>query len=153
MSSTSRVKEALEAAGLATRVVEFPQTTRTAADAAKAIGCEVGQIVKSLVFRVGNDPLLILASGTNRVNEGAVAITIGAKIAKADADFVRERTGFVIGGVPPVGHLAPIRTLIDEDLLRFERIWAAAGTPNSVFELTAADLPRLTGGTVLRIAS
>jgi len=150
--SVDRVQQALEAAGLTTRVVEMPQTTRTASDAAKAIGCEVAQIAKSLVFRVGDDPLLVIASGTNRVNEAAVARAIGATIAKADADFVRERTGFAIGGVPPLGHRTPIRTLIDEDLLRFERIWAAAGTPNAVFELFSADLPRITGGTVVQIS-
>jgi len=152
MSSIDRVQQALEAAGMTPRVVEMPQTTRTATDAAKAIGCEVAQIAKSLVFRVGDEPLLVIASGTNRVNEAAVASAIGAAITKADAEFVRERTGFAIGGVPPVGHRTPIRTLIDEDLLRFERIWAAAGTPNAVFELSSAELPRITGGSVLRIS-
>lgn len=153
-NSTSRVQEALEAAGFVARVREMPATTRTAADAAKAIGCEVAQIAKSLVFRIRDSdaPLLVIASGTNRVNETAVASAIGAAIVKADAEFVRERTGFAIGGVPPVGHRPPIRTLIDEDLLRFDRIWAAAGTPYAVFELTASDLPRLTGGAVVRIA-
>jgi len=150
--STSRVQQALEAAGLTTRIVEMPQTTRTASDAAKAIGCEVGQIAKSLVFRVGDDPLLVIASGTNRVNEAKVATAIGATITKADAEFVRERTGFAIGGVPPVGHSSKIRTLIDEDLLRFDHIWAAAGTPNAVFELSPAELPRITGGSVARIS-
>ena len=145
-------QQVLEAAGLTTRVVEFAQTTRTASDAAKAIGCEVGQIAKSLIFRVSNDPLLVIASGTNRVNEAALAKEIGAAITKADAGFVRERTGFAIGGVPPLGHRMPIRTLIDEDLLRFERIWAAAGTPNAVFELFSADLPRITGGAVIKIS-
>ena len=145
-------QQVLEAAGLTTRVVEFAQTTRTASDAAKAIGCEVGQIAKSLIFRVSDDPLLVIASGTNRVNEAALAKEIGGAITKADAEFVRERTGFAIGGVPPLGHRMPIRTLIDEDLLRFERIWAAAGTPNAVFELFSADLPRITGGAVIKIS-
>ena len=130
----------------------MPQTTRTASDAAKAIGCELGQIAKSLVFRVGEYPLLVIASGTNRVNEAALAKEIGGAITKADAEFVRERTGFAVGGVPPLGHRMPIRTLIDEDLLRFERIWAAAGTPNAVFELFSADLPRITGGAVIKIS-
>jgi prolyl-tRNA editing enzyme YbaK/EbsC (Cys-tRNA(Pro) deacylase) len=151
MSSIDRVRQALQAAGMTPRVMEMPQTTRTAADAAKAIGCEVAQIAKSLVFRIGNEPLLVITSGTNRVNETAVASAIGAAITKADAEFVRQITGFAIGGVPPVGHSAPIRTLIDEDLLRFERIWAAAGTPNAVFELSPAELPRITGGSVVRI--
>jgi prolyl-tRNA editing enzyme YbaK/EbsC (Cys-tRNA(Pro) deacylase) len=145
VNSLSRVREALAAAGLQARVVEMPQTTRTAADAAKAIGCEVAQIAKSLVFRAGDDAVLVIASGTNRVDASRLGLT------KADADFVREKTGFAIGGVPPIGHLTPIRTLIDEDLLRFDRIWAAAGTPNAVFELTPADLPRITGGAVVRI--
>ena len=145
-------QQVLEAAGLTTRVVEFAQTTRTASDAAKAVGCEVGQIAKSLIFRVSDDPLLVIASGTNRVNEAALAKEIGGAITKADAEFVRERTGFAVGGVPPLGHRMPIRTLIDEDLLRFERIWAAAGTPNAVFELFSADLPRITGGAVIKIS-
>ncbi|HLJ73991.1 MAG TPA: YbaK/EbsC family protein [Thermoanaerobaculia bacterium] len=147
MNSTSRVQAALAAAGLPAKVVEMPQTTRTAADAAKAIGCEVAQIAKSLVFRSGDEAVLVIASGTNRVDASRLGL------AKADAEFVRERTGFAIGGVPPVGHSAPIRTLIDEDLLRFDRIWAAAGTPNAVFELTPADLRRLTGGTVTNVGS
>lgn len=123
----------------------MPQTTRTAADAAKAIGCEVAQIAKSLVFRSGDEAVLVIASGTNRVDAARLGLT------KADADFVREKTGFAIGGVPPVGHISPIRTLIDEDLLRFDRIWAAAGTPNAVFELSPSDLPRITGGAVVNI--
>src|SRR5947209_1440135 len=131
----SRVQEALAAAGLATRVVEMPQSTRTAADAAKS-GAAV----------------LVIASGTNRVNESSIAAVVGEPIGKADAEFVRAWTGYAIGGVPPVGHSMPIRTFIDEDLLRFERIWAAAGTPNAVFELTAADLARITGGVVIRVS-
>jgi prolyl-tRNA editing enzyme YbaK/EbsC (Cys-tRNA(Pro) deacylase) len=133
--------------------MELPQSTRTAADAAKAIGCEVGQIAKSLVFRAieSGSAVLVIASGTNRVNESAIAAAIGEPIGKADADFVRARTGFAIGGVPPIGHPEPIRTFIDEDLLRFDRIWAAAGTPNAVFELSPADLGQLTGGSVIRV--
>ncbi len=151
--SASRVQEALAAAGIGARVVELPQSTRTATDAAKAVGCQVGQIAKSLVFRAreSGSAVLVIASGTNRVNEAAIAEAIGEPIGKADAEFVRARTGYAIGGVPPVGHVQSIRTLIDEDLLRFDRIWAAAGTPNAVFELSAAELPRLTGGTVMRV--
>ncbi len=154
-SSTSRVQEALTAAGLEARVVELPQSTRTAADAAKAIGCQVGQIAKSLVFRASESgsAVLVIASGTNRVNETTIAAAIGEPIGKADADFVRSRSGYAIGGVPPVGHATPMRTFIDEDLLRFDRIWAAAGTPNAVFELSPADeLQRITGGTVIRVS-
>ena len=153
--SAARVQEVLTAAGLEARVVELPQSTRTAADAAKAIGCQVGQIAKSLVFRASESgsAVLVIASGTNRVNEATIAAEIGEPIGKADADFVRARSGYAIGGVPPVGHATPMRTFIDEDLLRFDRIWAAAGTPNAVFELSpAAELQRITGGTVIRVS-
>jgi prolyl-tRNA editing enzyme YbaK/EbsC (Cys-tRNA(Pro) deacylase) len=148
-----RVQEALAARGFAAQIVEYPATTRTAADAAAAIGCQVAQIAKSLVFRApeSDRPILIIASGTNRVNERAIRDLLGEPIAKADADFVRERTGFAIGGVPPVGHREPLTILIDEDLLAFDAIWAAAGTPHAVFRLDPADLPRLTGGRLARI--
>jgi prolyl-tRNA editing enzyme YbaK/EbsC (Cys-tRNA(Pro) deacylase) len=125
---------------------EFPAGTRTAADAAAAIGCEVGAICKSLVFRVGDEPLLVIASGANRVDEER----FGAQ--KADAAFVREQTGFAIGGVPPYGHARPLRTILDEDLLGYETVWAAAGTPSSVFPIAPADLVRLAGATVQRVS-
>jgi prolyl-tRNA editing enzyme YbaK/EbsC (Cys-tRNA(Pro) deacylase) len=126
---------------------EFPEGTRTAADAAAAIGCEVGQIVKSLVFRRGDEPLLVLCSGANTVDEAA----LGA--GKADASFVREATGFAIGGVPPWGwRRAPAETLVDEDLLAYDEVWAAAGTPRSVFPLTPGELVQRTGGRVTRVA-
>jgi prolyl-tRNA editing enzyme YbaK/EbsC (Cys-tRNA(Pro) deacylase) len=127
-------------------VREFPQGTRTAADAAAAIGCEVGAICKSLVFRVAEAPLLIIASGANRVDEARFAA------AKADAAFVREHTGFAIGGVPPYAHARPIETIIDEDLLGYPTVWAAAGTPSSVFPIAPADLVARTGGRVERVA-
>ncbi len=148
--AAARVQEALDVAGLEARVVELPDSTRTAAEAARAVGCEVGQIAKSLVFRgaTSGGAVLVIASGTNRVDEGKVAAALGENIGKADAAFVREQTGYAIGGIPPVGHLSPLRTLIDEDLLRFDRIWAAAGTPNAVFELDPRDLPRITNGQV-----
>jgi len=131
-------------------VLEFDAGTRTAADAAAAVGCKVAEIAKSLVFRgkESGRPVLVVASGVNRVDEKKVAALIGEKIARADADFVREKTGFAIGGVPPVGHASALLTLIDEDLLQFETIWAAAGTPNAVFKLTPAALVELTGGRV-----
>jgi prolyl-tRNA editing enzyme YbaK/EbsC (Cys-tRNA(Pro) deacylase) len=125
---------------------EFPQGTRTAADAAAAIGCEVGAICKSLVFRVGGEPLLVIASGANRVDEGR----FGAE--KADAAFVRDRTGFAIGGVPPFGHVHAIETIVDEDLLAYATVWAAAGTPSSVFPIAPADLVARTGGRVARVS-
>ncbi len=135
-------------------VMEFEATTRTAADAAAAIGCTVAQIGKSLVFRGAgsNRPVLVVASGVNRVDEAKVAAAVGEPIARADADFVREATGFAIGGVPPVGHKQTPIVLIDESLMSFGEIWAAAGTPNAVFRLTPADLVALTGGRVAAIA-
>ena len=145
--AAARVQSALETAGIEARVVELPQSTRTAVEAAQACGCDVAQIVKSLVFvDAGGDAVLVLASGTNRVDEKRLGLR------RASAEVVREKTGYAIGGVPPVGLATPLRTLIDEDLLRFERIWAAAGTPNAVFEMAAADLPRMTGGTVTRVS-
>jgi prolyl-tRNA editing enzyme YbaK/EbsC (Cys-tRNA(Pro) deacylase) len=135
-------------------VLEFSATTRTAADAAAAIGCTVAQIAKSLIFRApaSNRPVLVVASGVNRVDEAKVAEAVGEAIARADADFVREATGFAIGGVPPVGHANPPTVLIDRSLMAFAEIWAAAGTPNAVFRLTPADLVELTGGRVVAIA-
>lgn len=136
------------------RVMEFDASTRTAADAAAAIGCTVAQIAKSIVFRsVTTDrPVLVVASGSNRVDEKRIAALIGEKIARADAEFVRERTGFAIGGVPPVGHATPPIVLLDADLQSHASIWAAAGTPNAVFELTPAGLARLTGAAFADIA-
>ena len=151
--SALRVQSALRDGGFQGEIVELPQSTRTAAEAARAVGCAVGQIVKSLVFRTRHTarPLLILASGANRVNERVIADLVGEPIEKADAEFVRARTGFAIGGIPPVGHSEAIETLVDEDLLSFPEIWAAAGTPNTVFCLTPADLVRLARGRVVRI--
>lgn len=151
-SSARRVQEALDRFGISLQVVELPDSTRTAAEAAAAIGTSVSQIAKSLIFKTASGkPLLVIASGTNRVNESTVGDYLGEKIGKADAGFVREQTGFVIGGVPPVGHLRPVRTLIDEDLLSYDDIWAAAGTPNAVFRLTPADLLALCGEEILSI--
>jgi len=151
--SAQRVQAALDAHGLAAEVREFPASTRTSAEAAAAIGCSVGQIAKSLVFRARESDrvVMVIASGANRVDEKAVAARLGEPIGRADADFVRERTGYAIGGVPPVGHREPLPTLIDRDLLGFDEIWAAAGTPNAVFRLRPADLVALTGGDVADI--
>ena len=153
-SSAKKVQNALETLGLKNlQVVEMPATTRTANDAAAAVGCEVGQIVKSLVFKkaTSGNALLIAVSGSNRVNEPAVAALIGEPIGKADAEFVRQQTGFVIGGVPPVGHSQPIDILIDQDLFQYTEIWAAAGTPNAVFRLTPQELALMTHGKVVKI--
>jgi prolyl-tRNA editing enzyme YbaK/EbsC (Cys-tRNA(Pro) deacylase) len=135
-------------------VLEFDATTRTAADAAAAIGCTVAEIAKSLIFRGlgSNRPVLVVASGVNRVDETKVAEAVGEKIARADADFVREATGFAIGGVPPVGHANPPTVLIDQSLMALADIWAAAGTPNAVFRLTPSQLVALTGGRVAAVA-
>lgn len=136
------------------QVLEFETTTRTAADAAAAIGCTVGQIAKSLIFRAMDSgrPVLAIASGSVRVDEARLTELLGEHIGRADARFVREHTGFAIGGVPPIGHLTPPIVFIDETLLDFESIWAAGGTPNAVFQLRPDDIVRLTGGTVAAIA-
>lgn len=151
--SAQRVQAALDALGIAAEVREFPASTRTSAEAAEAIGCTVGQIAKSLVFRArtSDRAVMVIASGANKVDEKAVAVLLGEPIGRADADFVRARTGFAIGGVPPVGHSEPHPTFIDRDLLGFDEIWAAAGTPNAVFRLRPADLVALTGGAVADI--
>ncbi len=154
-SSAQKVQDALVARGYADcRVVEMPDSTRTAAEAAAAIGCTVAQIAKSLVFRGAESgaPVLVIASGTNRVDPHKLAALLGEPVEKPDADYVRARTGYVIGGVPPLGHSEPLRTLIDRDLLAFEDIWAAAGTPRAVFRLTPGDLVSMTGGEVAQIA-
>lgn len=148
--SARRVQQAIEAAGFAFQVREFPASTRTSEEAAAAIGCGVAQIAKSLIFRAAESdrPVLVMASGANRVDEKAVGRLLGEKLARADADFVRARTGFAIGGVPPVGHREAPVAFIDEDLMALDEIWAAAGTPNAVFRLTPPELVALTGGTV-----
>jgi prolyl-tRNA editing enzyme YbaK/EbsC (Cys-tRNA(Pro) deacylase) len=152
--SAQRVQDALLARGFRNQVVELAETARSAAEAAAAVGCEVGQIAKSLVFKARGSgrAVLVVASGANRVDLAKVQALLGEPLDRADPDFVREETGFAIGGVPPVGHARAITTVIDEDLKRHERIWAAAGHPNAVFPLTPDELVRLTGGTVARTA-
>jgi prolyl-tRNA editing enzyme YbaK/EbsC (Cys-tRNA(Pro) deacylase) len=151
--SARRVQRALAAVGIVAEVVELPQSTRTASDAAAAIGCRVEQIAKSLVFRRADSgqPVLVIASGANRVDERLVASHLNAEITKADADFVRAATGFAIGGVPPLGHDLPLQTLIDQDLLQLDTIWAAAGTPHAVFSLNPNQLVQATGGHVVPV--
>lgn len=151
--SARRVQDALSALGFAFEVKEFPQTTRTAPEAAAAIGCKVEQIAKSLVFRgrVTQKPVLIITSGANRVNEKLIGTLRAEAIDRADADYVRQHTGFAIGGVPPVGHTEELEVLIDEDLLKHEEIWAAAGTPNSVFRLDPVMLSTMTSGRVVSV--
>jgi prolyl-tRNA editing enzyme YbaK/EbsC (Cys-tRNA(Pro) deacylase) len=151
--SAQKVQNALQTLGLSLQVVELPASTRTAVDAAQAVGCQVGQIVKSLIFKTKRSqrPILVVASGANRVDEKKIATLTGEPLGKADADFVRQQTGFVIGGVPPVGHTQPLDTYIDAELLQYDEIWAAAGTPNAVFRLAPNDLARMTGGLVTDI--
>jgi prolyl-tRNA editing enzyme YbaK/EbsC (Cys-tRNA(Pro) deacylase) len=151
--NAKRVQTALAGFGLDLVVVEFPESTRTAQDAANAIGCQVEQIVKSLVFqcRPSGKAILIAASGGNRVNEKRIKEILGEKIVRADAEFVRQVTGFPIGGVPPVAHTQPIETIIDEDLMQYQEIWAAAGTPNAVFPLKPQQLVLITEGKVEKI--
>ncbi|MGH8801220.1 MAG: YbaK/EbsC family protein [Casimicrobiaceae bacterium] len=143
-----RIAALLEAAGVRGEVVEFDQPTRTSADAAAAIGCTVSEIAKSIVFRgaESGNAVVVVASGGNRVSEEKVAACIGERIARGDADFVRERTGYAIGGVAPVGLPPEVTVLLDEGLRQFTTVWAAAGTPFSVVSLVPDQLPALTGG-------
>jgi prolyl-tRNA editing enzyme YbaK/EbsC (Cys-tRNA(Pro) deacylase) len=147
------VQDALGALGLGHEIVDLGLSARTAADAARAVGCRVDQIAKSLVFRLRESgrALLVVTSGAHRVDEAQVATLVGEPLDRADADFVRAETGFAIGGVAPIGHLKPVVTLVDEHLLTFDEIWAAAGHPNTVFRLRPADLVTMTGGRVARV--
>lgn len=153
-SSAQRFQQALEGLGIQTQAIELPQSTRTAKEAAEAIGCEIAQIAKSLIFRRldTNRPVLVIASGANRVDEEVVSDYIGTQITMADAEFVRASTGYAIGGVPPFGHIAPIDDIIiDQDLLNYEVIWAAAGTPRSVFPISPEKLVEVVAGHVRRV--
>lgn len=148
-----RVTEAARELGLAVATREFPEGTRTAEDAALAVGCQVGQIVKSLVFLLDGTPVLALVSGANRLDEPLLAAALaGQEVARADADAVRAATGYPIGGVPPFGHTMALRTAVDEDLLGYDELWAAAGTPRDVFAVAPADLVRVTNGVVAELA-
>ncbi len=152
-ASARRVAEYLARHGLPGRVRELSASTRTAQEAAAAVGCTVEQIVKSLVFRgrSSGQAYLVLVSGGDRVDEARLAEEVGEPVERADPAFARQATGFAIGGVPPVGHDRPLPTLIDDRLLAFPELWAAAGTPQAVFPLTPVELLRLTGGRVVRV--
>lgn len=152
-SSAQKVQDLLLEQGYAGTVVELTDSTRTAQEAANAVGCTVGQIAKSLIFRGENSgqPILVITSGANRVNEKKIAALVGEPIGKASADFVREKTGFAIGGVPPIGHSHPLLTFIDADLGQYSEIWAAAGTPFAVFQLTPAQLLEMTNGHLITV--
>ncbi len=151
-SAPDRVRAALSAAGVEARIAEFPSSTRTAQEAASAVGTSVGQIVKSLVFLAGGAPVLALVSGANQLDPESLAALTGHPTGEADADAVRQATGYSIGGVPPIGFPAPISTFIDRDLLHYDVVWAAAGTPRHVFPIAPADLVRVTGGRVAELA-
>jgi prolyl-tRNA editing enzyme YbaK/EbsC (Cys-tRNA(Pro) deacylase) len=153
-ASARRVQWAIREAGLPLQVVELPATTRSAEEAARAIGCLVEQIAKSLIFcgQKSGEPVLVIASGRNRIDERRLEVLVGEPVAKADAEYVRARTGYAIGGVPPVGHSQSIRTFLDRDLFDLDEIWAAAGTPHAVFRLTPADLKLMTRGDIVSIA-
>jgi prolyl-tRNA editing enzyme YbaK/EbsC (Cys-tRNA(Pro) deacylase) len=148
LSAPDRVRAALAAAGVPTDIRHFEATTRTAQDAASAIGTTVSQIVKSLVFLAGTHPVLALVSGSNQLDLEKLAVLTRKRISKADADIVRRATSFAIGGVPPVGFPAPMPTYIDRDFLQYDVVWAAAGTPHDVFPIAPAELIRVTGGTI-----
>jgi prolyl-tRNA editing enzyme YbaK/EbsC (Cys-tRNA(Pro) deacylase) len=151
--SARKVQESLKSLGMDCRVVELPGSTRTAADAASAVGCRVEQIAKSIVFqgKTSGKPVMVIASGSNRVNEKKLRDLISEPVKKADADFVRIHTGFAIGGVPPVGHANPVEIYIDEDLMNYAEIWAAAGTPHAVFKLAPRELIAMTKGKTIDI--
>ena len=153
-ASALKVQEALRALGMNCEVVELPGSTRTAADAASAVGCRVEQIAKSIIFqgKISRKPVMVIASGSNRVSEKKLRDLISEPVKKADADFVRLHTGFAIGGVPPVGHANTMDIYLDEDLMGYTEIWAAAGTPHAVFKLTPQELAAMTMGRTVDIA-
>jgi Cys-tRNA(Pro) deacylase len=151
--NVARVIAAARDAGLTIEVVRFPEGTRTAADAARAVGCDVGQIVKSLVFMADGAPVIALVSGANRLDAGRLATALAvAEIRRADGDEVRSATGYAIGGVPPFGHASALTVAMDRDLTRHTTLWAAAGLPDAVFEIRPGDLERASGATVADLA-
>jgi prolyl-tRNA editing enzyme YbaK/EbsC (Cys-tRNA(Pro) deacylase) len=151
--SAQKIQDTLHELGSNFKVIEFSESTRTAQEAAERVGCQLGQIVKSMIFRgqTSNKAILVLTSGANRVDEKKISHYADEIIGRADPDFVRMMTGFAIGGVPPVGHAQLLETYIDEDLLQYTNVWAAAGTPNAVFELPSSDLAKITHGKIMRV--
>ena len=152
-SSAQKIQDQIKSLGYDYTVIEHVESTRTAQEAADRAGCELGQIVKSLIFKgkESGKPILVLTSGANRVDENRISEYAGEAIGRADADFVRAVTGFAIGGVPPFGHLQKLETYFDEDFLQYETIWAAAGTPNAIFEVKTSDLQKMTDGITARV--
>lgn len=153
-ASAQRVQDALVERGFANQVIELENSARTSAEAAEAVGCQVAQIAKSLIFATAstNRPILVIASGANRVDTEKVGALVGEKLVRATPEFVREQTGYAIGGIPPLGHIHDIVTYIDADLLKWSAIWAAAGHPNALFPLTPEELVTMTGGVVEEVA-
>ncbi len=157
--SAQRVQQSLETLGYTGQVVELEASTRTAVEAAEAVtaasdaACTVGQIVKSLVFRLvpQQTPVLVLVSGSNRVHEKHLGKLLSGTLERADAEWVREVSGFAIGGIPPLGHKTPMATYMDEDLLQYSVVWAAAGTPNAVFPIVPQDLLQISGAQVVSV--
>lgn len=151
--SAQKIQDLLNSLGYNYTVIEHVESTRTAQEAAERAGCELGQIIKSLIFRgkTSGKSILVLTSGANRVDEKRISEYAGESISRADADFVRTVTGFAIGGVPPIGHAKKMETYLDEDFLQYQVIWAAAGTPNAIFELKTEDLQKMTGGKIVGI--
>lgn len=159
-SSRARVEAALAAGNVSTTIIEYPSGTKTAADAAAAVGCHVGQIAKSIIFRAtpSERVVLVLTSGANRVDEkkvmtGLADVLAGDRLVKADADFIRAKTGFAIGGVAPVGHLSPPVIAMDETLIQYPELWAAAGTASTVFPLSPRQLIALTNPCIINVAA
>jgi len=152
-TSAQKIQNILRELGSGYKVIEFTESTQTAQEAADRVGCQLGQIVKSLIFRgkTSNKGILVLTSGSNRVDENKISKYAGEPIGRADPEFVRTITGFAIGGVPPVGHIQPLETFIDEDLLLYAEVWAAAGTPNAVFQLPSSDLVKITSGKIVHV--
>jgi Cys-tRNA(Pro) deacylase len=152
-ASAQKIQNLLNSLGFDYNVIEHAESTRTAQEAADRAGCQLGQIVKSLIFRgkTSGKPILVLTSGANRVDEKRISGYAGESISRADADFVRAVTGFAIGGVPPIGHAQKMETYLDEDFLQHETIWAAAGTPNAIFELRMEDLQKMTDGKIVQV--
>ena len=143
-ATAQRVQDALDGAGVATRIVEYDVPARTSAEAAEVLGCTVAQIAKSLVFRAQSGrAILVIASGANRVDEKKIAALAGEPIGKADAAFVREVTGYAIGGIPPLAHANPLRAFVDRNLLSYDTVYAAGGTPHAMFPIKPADLVRV----------
>ena len=150
----ARVADAAQAAGLQISVARYPEGTRTAADAARAVGCDVAQIVKSLVFMADGGAVVALVSGANRVDPARLASALNAvEVRRADGDEARIATGFAIGGVPPFGHTGQVTVVVDRDLMRHDRLWAAAGLPDAVFPIMPGDLLRVSGGSVVDLTA